>query len=417
MREAGRYPRPMPRRPEDRAFTVSEITSLIKGTLEDGFPEVLVEGEVSNCRPSSSGHLYFSLKDRDAVLSAVMFRNRFQSLAFRVADGMRVRARGSISVYPPRGSYQLVCERLQAAGEGDLLAMLEERKRRLAEEGLFDEARKRPLPLLPSRVAVVTSPTGAAVRDILRVLKRRSSGVDVVVLPTAVQGEGSDAAIAAQIEAANRWHLGDVLIVGRGGGSLEDLLPFSSELVVRAIAGSSIPVISAVGHETDTTLADLAADVRAPTPSAAAEMVSAAREDLLARVGALGDSVREALLRRLERARLLLDRFTAKGLERQIGAYLQPLLMRADDARAALGDGIRTLVRDARHRLELAARDVASCSPLAVLDRGYAVVTRERSRTALRSVEGLAGGDRLRVRLARGALSAEVKETHADEKF
>ena len=417
MRPAGRYPRPMPPRPEDRAFTVSEITALIKGTLEEGFPEVLVEGEVSNCRPSSSGHLYFSLKDRDAVLSAVMFHNRYQSLSFRVADGMLVRARGSISVYPPRGGYQLVCERLQAAGEGDLLAMLEERRRRLAAEGLFDEARKRPLPLFPSRVAVVTSPTGAAVRDILRVLKRRAAGVDIVVLPAQVQGEGSDALIAAQIEAANRWSLGDVLIVGRGGGSLEDLLPFSSELVVRAIAGSAIPVISAVGHETDWTLADFAADVRAPTPSAAAEMVSAARDDLLARVASLGSSVREALQRRLERARLLLDRFTAEGLERQIGAYLQPLLMRVDDARDALGDGIRVLVRDARHRLELAARDVVSCSPLAVLDRGYAVVTRERSRTALRSVEGLSAGDRLRLRLARGVLSAEVKDTHADEKL
>ena len=216
MRPAGRYPRPMPRRPEDRAFTVSELTSLIKGTLEEGFPEVLVEGEVSNCRPSGAGHLYFSLKDREAVLSAVMFRNRYQPLTFKVADGMLVRAHGAISVYAPRGSYQIICDRLQAAGEGDLLAMLEERKRRLAAEGLFDEARKRPLPMLPSRVAVVTSPTGAAVRDILRVLKRRAAGVDVVVLPTLVQGEGADSSIAAQIEAANRWNFGDVLIVGRG---------------------------------------------------------------------------------------------------------------------------------------------------------------------------------------------------------
>ncbi len=407
----------MPRRPEDRAFTVSELTTLIKGTLEEGFPEVLVEGEVSNCRPSGAGHLYFSLKDREAVLSAVMFRNRFQTLAFRVADGMLVRAHGAISVYAPRGGYQLVCDRLQAAGEGDLLAMLEERKRRLAAEGLFDAARKRPLPLLPSRVAVVTSPTGAAVRDILRVLKRRAAGVDVVVLPTLVQGEGADASIAAQIEAANRWSLGDVLIVGRGGGSIEDLLPFSSEIVVRAIAGSRLPVISAVGHETDWTLADLAADVRAPTPSAAAEIVSAARDDLLATVASLVATLGDALGRKLERTRLLLERFTADGLRRQMETFLQPLLMRADDARSSLGDGIRLLLGDARHRLELAVRDVASCSPLAVLDRGYAVVTRERSRTALRSIEGLAGGTRLRVRLAHGALSAEVKETHADEKL
>ena len=185
--------------------------------------------------------------------------------------------------------------------------------------------------------------------------------------------------------------------------------------MVRAIAGSRLPVISAVGHETDWTLADLAADVRAPTPSAAAEIVSAAREDLIGKVASLAEFLQDALGRRLERARLLLDRFSADGLRRQLETFLQPLLLRADDARSSLGDGIRQLVRDARHRLELAARDVASCSPLAVLDRGYAVVTRERSRTALRTVEGLAGGDRLRVRLAHGALSAEVKETHGDE--
>lgn len=417
MCPAGRYPRPMPRRPEGRVFTVSEVTSLIKGALEEGFPEVLVEGEVSNCRPASSGHLYFSLKDREAMLLAVMFRSRAQTIGFRVADGMLVRAHGAVSVYAPRGVYQLVCDRLQLAGEGDILATIEERKRRLAAEGLFDEARKRPLPLLPARVAVVTSPTGAAIRDILRVLKRRSAGVDVVVLPSPVQGEGADAAVAAQIAAANRWRLGDVLIVGRGGGSLEDLLPFSSEVVVRAIAGSRIPVISAVGHETDWTLADLAADVRAPTPSAAAEMVSAARDELLARLSALGASIREALQRRLERARLLLERFTAEGLERQIRGCLQPLMMRADDARAALGTAVREMVLGARHRLELAARDVAACSPFAVLDRGYAVVTRPRSRAALRSTEGLARGDRLRVRLAHGGLGAEVRDIDADEEL
>jgi exodeoxyribonuclease VII large subunit len=186
---------------------------------------------------------------------------------------------------------------------------------------------------------------------------------------------------------------------------------------VRAIAGSTIPVISAVGHETDWALSDFAADVRAPTPSAAAEMVSAAREDLLARVAVLSDSISEALAHRLERARLLLERFTPEGLERQIGAYLQPLLMRLDDARAALGDGIRLLVREAHHRLELAARDIASCSPLAILERGYAVVSRGRSRAVLRTVEGLSAGELLRVRLSHGAMSAEVRETYADEEL
>ncbi len=404
-------------RHESPPLTVTEITDLIKTTLEDGFPDVTVQGEISNFRPSGAGHLYFSLKDRDAIISVVMFRSRAEGLGFQPADGVLARARGAVSVYPKRGNYQLICESLKRAGEGDILALLEERKRKLAAEGLFDQGRKVPLPLFPSRIAVVTSPTGAVIRDILRVLKRRSAGIDVVILPTLVQGEGADERIARQLEIANRCSLGDVIIVARGGGSLEDLLPFSSEAVVRAIAASAIPVISAVGHETDYTLADLAADVRAPTPSAAAEIVSATRAELLSRVQRLAADMENTVYQRLERARLLLGQFAPDNLERSFRLLAQPVTVRLDDACAGLMESLRGIVRERRHRMELASGLLLSCSPLEILGRGYAVVTHERTGKVLTDPGRVPVGDLVRVRLAQGGLTAAVKETYAGEKL
>ncbi len=406
----------MPAGPAEHIYTVSEMTQLIKGTLEEGFPWVTVQGEISNFRPSSTGHWYFSLKDADAVLSLVMFRGRLENVRFAPADGMLVKATGSISVYARRGNYQLICESLLKAGEGDLLARLEEMKRRLAAEGLFDLDRKKPLPLYPSRVAVVTSPTGAAVRDILRILRRRSAGVDVVILPTPVQGDGADERIARAIQVADRHRLGEVIIVGRGGGSLEDLLPFSSEVVVRAIAASRTPVISAVGHETDVTLSDLAADVRAPTPSAAAEMVAASRVELLARVRGMQEAIASGVRQRLERVRILLGHFAAENLERNVHVFLQPLSQRTDDAREELEQAFRELATALRHRHDLAFRELSSYSPLAILERGYAVVTHEPSGAILLSADSVRRGDTVSIRLARGGMHATVEETHAREK-
>jgi exodeoxyribonuclease VII large subunit len=403
--------------PDARTFTVSEITRLIKGTLEDGFPDVTIQGEVSNFRPSSTGHFYFSIKDADAIISAVMFRNRIDTLRFQPADGMLVRARGGISVYAKRGSYQIICETLQRSGEGDILAMLEERKRRLAAEGLFEESRKKPLPLLPSRIAVVTSPTGAAIRDVLRILKRRNAGIDVVILPTPVQGDEADVRISRQIEIANRYSLGEVIIVARGGGSLEDLLPFSSELVVRAIAASLIPVISAVGHETDYTLSDLAADVRAPTPSAAAEIVSASRMELLGAVRRLASSLESDARLRLERVRHLLAPFEPENLERSFRIFVGPIAMRFDEARQTLVEALRRRLVDVRHGLELAGRELSSCSPLGILERGYAVVSDERRGNVIVSSDEVQEQDSVRIRLARGGLSAVVKERYGGEKI
>jgi exodeoxyribonuclease VII large subunit len=399
--------------PAQRSFTVSQITGLIKDLLEQTLPNVTVEGEISNWRPASSGHCYFSLKDEEALLSAVMFRGRLATLSFQPADGLKVKATGNISVYPKRGNYQLICESLQASGEGEILAMLEKRKRKLAALGLFDAERKKPLPLFPSRVAVVTSPTGAAIRDILRVLARRNAGLNLVILPTPVQGEGAGEMIARRIRTANEFSMADVIIVTRGGGSLEDLLPFSEEEVVLAIAESRIPVISAVGHEVDFTLADFAADVRAPTPSAAAEMVSASRLELARTLQAAREGLREAMRSRLERLRLVLAQFEPEALERHLRFLLQPALLRVDDARQQLADGLQAVLRDHRHRLELLAEAVQASSPLGILARGYAVVVQERTGKALLSPAGVRQEEMLRIRLHRGALRAAVKEKQA----
>jgi len=396
---------------DPKVFQVSEITELIKGVLEDGFSGVVVEGEISNWRPAGSGHVYFTLKDRQAMLQAVLFRGRASRLDFSPADGMLVRAEGSLSVYAARGQYQLVCENLVRAGQGDILALLEERKRRLAAEGLFDEARKRPLPRFPERVAVVTSPTGAAIRDILNVLGRRNAGIRVIILPAAVQGADAPAEIARQIRTANRYRMADVLIVGRGGGSLEDLLAFSDEEVVRAVAESGIPVVSAVGHEIDWALTDFAADLRAPTPSAAAELVSESRSRLAETAASLGSALTEEVRRRLERTRAVISQFDPESLELRFRRVLQPRLQRFDDLKEALVLGMRDSLIRSRHRFDLSCMSLNSASPQAVLERGYAVVRRADTGRAVRNSRDLAPRDRVTLQFARGTSGAVIEES------
>jgi len=403
--------------PAERIYRVSEITSHIKLLLESSFPYIRVEGEISNFRPSSTGHYYFTLKDSEAVLSAVLFRNRIPQLTFKPQDGMRVVAGGQISVYPQRGSYQLICETLERSGEGDILAMLEERKRKLAAEGLFDSSRKKPLPLFPRRIAIVTSPTGAAIRDILQVLRRRNAGIDIVILPTPVQGEGADLSIAAQIQRANLFRLGEVIIVGRGGGSLEDLLPFSSEAVVRAIAASEIPVISAVGHEIDISLADLAADIRAPTPSAAAEIVSKGREELLHRVVSLKESLMQEMDHRIENIRVLLRQFSPENMERLMKNILQPYYFRLDDAKERFILEFRKKLEDYKHRLELASTQLHASSPYEVLKKGYSIVRAKSSGQILRSAESTSPGETLSIQFYQGAADATVEKIIPTQNF
>jgi exodeoxyribonuclease VII large subunit len=389
-------------------LTVSRLTELIRAHLEGTFSAVLVEGELSNCKLSSTGHLYFTLKDANAAISSVMFKNRLRSLSFAPRDGMLLRARGAISVYSQRGIYQIICESLEVAGSGDILALLEQRKRSLAAEGLFDSARKKPIPRFPATVAVVSSPTGAAVRDILNVLRRRAEGIRVIILPTPVQGAEAAPIIARRIAQANDWNLADVLIVGRGGGSLEDLFPFSEEVVVRAVAVSRIPVVSAVGHEIDWALCDFAADLRAPTPSAAAELVSENREETLAVIRNLAAHITNAMSAKIDRARLLTKPFSVEDLEYRFRAILQPRLMRLDDAREELLASLADRVRDLRQRLELAVMSLDAGNPRSILERGFSIVTSEKTGALLRNAADIAPGERLVIQPLEGEVTATV---------
>jgi exodeoxyribonuclease VII large subunit len=398
-----------------RKFSVSELTECIRRNLEGAFPSVLVEGELSNCRPSSTGHLYFTLKDAGASISAVMFKNRLRFLSFEPRDGMLLRVRGSLSVYPQRGTYQVICEEMEEAGAGDILVELEKRKRRLAAEGLFDEDRKKPVPRFPETVGVVSSPTGAAVRDILNILKRRAAGIRVVILPAPVQGPEAAAAIVRRIEQANRWRLADVLIIGRGGGSLEDLLPFSEESVVRAVAASEIPLVSAVGHEIDWALSDFAADLRAPTPSAAAELVSASRGETLEAVRNLTELLRHTMASRIERARLLAKPFSLEDLEYRFRAILQPRLVRFDDAKEKLLMGLSERIAELRRRTDLARTGLEAGSPQAVLQRGFSVVINGRSGHVIRRFTDAQPGDPLTIRPLEGLIAAKTTAVYEPE--
>jgi exodeoxyribonuclease VII large subunit len=393
-------------------LTVSELTELIRCRLEEHFSSVTVEGELSNCRPASSGHLYFSLKDTGAKIDAVMFRNRLRFLNFEPKDGMLLRVRGSLSVYAPRGSYSIVCEDMELAGSGDILAMLEKRKQKFAAEGLFDESRKPALPRFPQTIGIVSSPTGAALRDILNILGRRAAGVKIVILPAPVQGTDAAPIIARRIKQANQWKLADVLIVGRGGGSLEDLLPFSEESVVRAVAESEIPVISAVGHEIDWALCDFAAALRAPTPSAAAELVSGEYMAVLSNIRSISEFLTAAIKARIEKTRLLLRPFGVEDLEYRFRSILQPHLVRFDDAKENLVEGMAALVANLRKRHELALAILEAGSPLAVMERGFSVVTNKRTGAIIRNGDEARPGDLLDIRPLHGNITAVTEECY-----
>ncbi len=410
-------------------LSVSALTNLIKETLEGFYSSVTVQGEVSNAKLSSSGHLYFSLKDREALIQAVMFKYRLAFLGFELRDGMKLIVSGGVSVYAARGQYQLIAQNARLAGTGDILAMLEERKRRLAAEGLFDDERKRPLPRFPSKVALITSPSGAAVRDIIHVLGRRNAGVDLIILPCPVQGEGAAELIAARIRQANRLSIADVLIVGRGGGSLEDLLAFSDEAVVRAVAESEIPVISAVGHEIDWAICDYAADLRAATPSAAAELVAESRATLLSEIERFELAIESTIRARLDRAEAALDSFALKDVEARFMRLFLPVARRLDDARETLVLDIGARLKDLSHRRLLADNALELTSPLAVLNRGYSITrkldlggaekTQARGRAfsridgpgpVVRSAGELKKTETLQVIFASGSARVEVEE-------
>ena len=370
--------------PSDKIFTVSELNGIIKEILE-GFPVITLEGEISNYRPNSSGHLYFNLKDNSSIISAVMFRGAAYSLSFAPKDGMKVQVTGKLSVYGPQGKYQIIISKMSIAGEGDILRMIEERKRKLAAEGLFDQTKKKKLPAFPKTIGIVTSPTGAALRDILQITKRRNKCISVNIFPALVQGTDAATTIAQQIKTANTFNLCDVLIVGRGGGSLEDLLPFSEECVVRAIAESHIPVVSAVGHEIDWALSDYAADLRAPTPSAAAEIVVPQLSEIKTILLQYSNELYENSMNRVEKIKLMIKSFKPENLEMQFRSIEQPLLQRFDNAKEGLFQNIIQKLRDTRQYIENCETVLENASPQTIFNRGYSMVRNKNSGDIVRS--------------------------------
>ena len=396
--------------PDNNVFSVSQITELIKTVIENNFSSVTIEGEISNFRPSSTGHWYFTLKDSNAAISAVMFKGKSRSLSFIPKDGMSVKATGSLSVYPQRGTYQIIIDIMELAGTGDILKLLEERKQKLAAEGLFDESKKKKLPFFPLTVGVVTSPTGAALQDILNITGRRNNSVSVIILPCSVQGAEAAESICRQIETANRYKLADVLIVGRGGGSLEDLLPFSEENVVRAVAASEIPIVSAVGHEIDFSLSDFAADVRAPTPSAAAELVTPLKTDIEDEIMRNKQVLITEIQSKLERCKLLVKSFSPESMELRFRSIQLPLLQRFDSAKEDLLKATQEKITQQRNKLMLAVQKLEQLNPQAVLQRGYSLVRLKQNGTILKSAKDAKPGDIIEVIPAQGKLEAQITE-------
>jgi len=399
--------------PAREIFTVSQLVGRARELLEGAFPRVWVEGEISNFKPHSSGHYYFTLKDATSQLRCAMFKATNRFLKFRLEDGLKVLACGRLSIYTARGDFQLILEAVEPAGVGALQLAFEQLKRRLAAEGLFDPARKRPLPEFPRRIAVVTSPTGAAIRDILNVTGRRSPLADISVYPVRVQGAGAAEEIARALERLNAVGGWDVIICGRGGGSLEDLWAFNEEAVARAIAASRIPVISAVGHEVDFTIADFAADVRAETPTAAAEMVVRDRRELLDRVRSLRRFLAAGLSERLKSLRQRLGRLVSSAVLQRPRRVLEPLAQRLDDLTGALLGLLRSRLQLARERLRGLAAELEALSPLQVLGRGYSLVYRLPGRDLMKNAADLRCGDGVEITFRRGRAACEVRSVEA----
>lgn len=394
----------------NQVFSVTQITSYIKEILEGTFRTITVEGEISNFKPSSAGHIYFTLKDNTSQLRAVMFKGATYSLNFRPKDGDKVRCTGNISVYAPQGNYQIIVNKMEAAGAGNILAMLEQRKQKLAAEGLFDSDNKQELPAFPKTIGVVTSPSGAAIRDILQVSRRRNKNINIIVFPALVQGEGAAQTIAKMIEIANFYKLCDILIVGRGGGSIEDLLPFSEEIVVRAVAASKIPVISAVGHDIDWALCDYAADRRAATPSAAAELATPLLSDISQNLGYLRTELYNSIMQKIEQKRLVIKGFDPSSLEVRFRNIQQPLLNRFDRAKEGLKDEILQKIRDYRITIQNCRTILENASPETIFKRGYSMVTDEKGNIIKASAQ-VKVGSILTITPAEGKIKAKVEET------
>jgi len=439
--------------PDRKTWTVSELTGKVRDLLAKNFTDIRVQGEVSNCREAQSGHIYFTLKDDRAQVRCVYFKQQQRGIKFRPEDGLLMTVHGSISVYETRGEYQIYVENLEPVGRGALQLALEQLKKRLEAEGLFDPAGKKPLPVLPSHIGIITSPKGAAVRDVVRILTRRFPNVHLTVYPVRVQGEGSAEEIVKALKFFNQKRLVDVLILTRGGGSMEDLWSFNEEIVARAIFASEIPVISGVGHETDFTIADFVADVRASTPSAAAELVVQTRREFDKHIADLRESLAGLIrYRLLEFSRHVHELSARRGFRRPLD-LLRQQRQRADEMTSRLVLGLRARLEQSRKRFTIAHLRIASFDfrvkiaafrlrieklsaelgvrierllrakrdrwqrlalqlqergPLKVLERGYAIAT-DAAGNLLRSADQVQIGDSVAIQLHRGRLSTEVK--------
>ncbi len=391
-------------------FSVSDLNNYIKSIFENNrtLTSISVRGEISNFTHHRSGHLYFSLKDSDGQIRAVMFRSRAMSLKFMPESGMKVIVHGSVTVYPRDGSYQIYVSSVQPDGIGALYLAYEQMKARLAEEGLFDESHKKPIPEIPERIGVITSPTGAAVRDIINVTGRRFPSAEIFVYPALVQGEGAEKSLVKALDYLDTSGLCDVIIIGRGGGSIEDLWAFNSEMLARRIFAANVPVISAVGHETDFTICDFVADMRAPTPSAAAEMAVPDRKELLMRIDSYDERLTLALIGRIERARERLNHLK----EMSDRCAVDNLIAVRREEVKKLGDGakniINTRIERTKDRLNANAGKAHALSPLAILSRGYSVA--EANGEVIKSVEKLDIGQNIDLILSDGWVGATVKD-------
>lgn len=386
----------------------SQLNTLARDLLEGAFPLVWVEGELSGVSRPASGHLYFSLKDARAQVRCAMFKPKSTWLKFAPREGVRVLARGRLTLYEARGDYQLVLDHMEEAGEGALRRAFEELKAKLAAEGLFDVERKRPLPAYVRRLGVITSPSGAAVRDVLSVLGRRFALVEVDVLPVLVQGTSAAAQIVAMLGKAAASGRYDVILLARGGGSLEDLWAFNDELLARAIVASAVPVVSAIGHETDFSLADFAADLRAPTPSAAAELLVPHADDLRRRLRTLQQRMGSVQRQRLRQAMQRADRAALRLQALRPGARLELLARRQAEALRRLRTGWQRRLEQRQARLQVLARSLSAISPLATVARGYAILQHEDGRV-VRSVGDATKGDLLDARVTDGGLKLRVE--------
>ncbi len=395
---------------EKHIYTVSEIAKYIRVILEDSFPGIWVEGEISNFIQHSSGHIYFSIRDAGASLKCAFFRRANEKLKFKLKDGMKVICFGSISVYEARGDYQLIVEEIEPKGIGALQLQFQQLKEKLEKEGLFDESHKVPIPFLPTRIGIVTSPTGAAIRDILNIARRRFSNVEIIINPVRVQGEGAKDEIAGAIRQFNKLKNIDVMIVTRGGGSLEDLWPFNEEVVARAIYDSHIPVISAVGHEIDYTMSDFVADFRAPTPSAAAELVIPKKEDLVNLINTSIARLKNALSVKIDTLMHTLATSKESYILRQPLNLIMQYEQEIDDLRKDIAIRIDHIVKIRSENFNLVTSKLEALSPLAILRRGYSITAKLPEHVIIKNSDILKKGDEVETKLGNGKFRSRVEK-------